>query len=99
MPIGAGIAVGGVDAAVGQADVVEDAVQSRVGNLRGGWTVSTRSQRRAVSSMRVPVLARTCSLNWPLSVVGKKSWPSHGISRKAADTQASRNTGTKINRR
>src|ERR1700691_1373685 len=41
---------------------------------------STRSQRRAVSSIRVPVLARRCSMNWPLSVAGKKSWPSHGIS-------------------
>ena len=35
---------------------------------------------RAVSSMRVPVCARTCSLNWPLSTDGKKSCPSHGYS-------------------
>ena len=34
--------------------------------------------------MRVPVLARTWSMNWPLSVLGKKSWPSHGTSRNAA---------------
>ncbi len=31
--------------------------------------------------MRVPVRARMCSLNWPLSTDGKKSWPSHGYSR------------------
>ena len=68
----------------------------------GGMTsrieVSIRSPRRAVSSMRVPVLARKCRLNWPASVVGKKSWPSQGISRKAA-AQSARNTGTKTRRR
>jgi len=33
---------------------------------------STRSHRRAVSSMRVPVGARTCMRIWPESTVGKK---------------------------
>ena len=44
---------------------------------------------RAVSSMRVPVLARKCRLNWPASVVGKKSCPSHGNQQKdsAANNQ------------
>ena len=36
---------------------------------------STRSNRRAVSSIRIPVGARTCRMNWPLSVLGKKSSP------------------------
>ena len=43
---------------------------------RGGMilriSVSTRSASRAVSSMRVPVLARMCRMNWPLSVFGKE---------------------------
>ena len=42
---------------------------------------------RAVSSMRVPVGARRCSRNWPLSTAGKKSWPSHGTSRTSDATQ------------
>ncbi len=33
---------------------------------------STSSQRRAVSSMRVPVGARRCRMNWPLSTAGKE---------------------------
>ena len=33
---------------------------------------------RAVSSMRVPVWARRCSLNWPHRTAGKKSWPTMG---------------------
>ena len=45
-----------------------------------GSRLSIRSQSRAVSSMRVPVGARTCSLIWPPSTAGKKSWPSHGTS-------------------
>ena len=59
---------------------------------------STRSVSRAVSSMRVPVLARTCSVNCPLSVSGKKFCPSRGASRKAA-RQAARNTEAKTTRR
>ena len=35
--------------------------------------VSMRSPSRAVSSMRVAVLARKWRLNWPASVTGKKS--------------------------
>ncbi len=50
--------------------------------------LSTRSQTRAVSSIRVPALVRTCRRNWPLSVAGKKSRPSHGTSRKAAAQSA-----------
>ncbi len=56
---------------------------------------STTSHSRATSSIRVPVLARTCRINWPLSVFGKKSCPSHGTNRNA-ETQISRNTGMKI---
>jgi hypothetical protein len=39
------------------------------------------SQRRAVSSMRVPVRARTWILNWPASTEGKKSCPREGRRR------------------
>src|SRR5204863_2582948 len=39
---------------------------------------STRSVRRAVSSMRVPVCVRRWRVNCPLSVSGKKFWPSRG---------------------
>ena len=43
---------------------------SLVRNLAAGSTFSTRSQRRAVSSMRVPVLARTC--RHELAAVGRR---------------------------
>ena len=48
--------------------------------------------------MRVPVLALTWSLNCPLSVLGKKSWPSQGRRRKAA-RRCQRKAGTKNQRR
>ena len=32
----------------------------------------------ARTALRVPLGARTCSLNCPESTEGKKSWPSHG---------------------
>ncbi len=53
---------------------------------------SIRSQALAVSSMRIAVFVRTCSLICPASVDGKKSWPSHG---KRANTarHAPRNSG------
>src|SRR5215831_18730509 len=54
---------------------------------------STRSQSFAVSSIRVPVLARRCKMNRPLSTEGKKSCPSHRMSR-AAERQISRKAGT-----
>ncbi len=43
--------------------------------------------------MRVPVLARMCRMNWPLSVLGKKSWPSQGTERedREAAQQEARN--------
>ena len=72
------VAVGQIDAAVGQADVVDDARQLPSAESARRMDCSTRSQRRAVSSMRVPVGARRCSLNWPLSTEGKKSCPSQG---------------------
>ena len=73
------VAVGQIDAAVGQADVVDDAGDF-AGGISSRMVCSTRSHKRAVSSMRVPVRARRCSLNWPLSTAGKKSWPSQGNS-------------------
>ena len=93
---GGRVAVSGVDGAVRQTDVVDDAGQF-VGGNRFRMEVSIRSASRAVSSMRVPVLARKCRLNWPASVTGKKSWPSQGISRNAA-AQRPRNNGTKNSR-
>src|SRR3989442_1174955 len=59
---------------------------------------STRSVSRAVSSMRVPVLARRCKMNCPLSVSGKKFSPSWGASRKA-ERQTAKNIGMKTRRR
>ena len=89
-------AVGEIDAAVGQADVVDDRCRSRC----GGMTCADRrprpaSQSAAVSSMRVPVRARRCSLIWPASTLGKKSWPSRAASRrKAEDREAAMAAGT-----
>ncbi len=39
---------------------------------------------RAVSSMRVPVLARRCSLNWPVSDDGKEVLAQPGKQQKSA---------------
>src|SRR5216683_5443487 len=46
---------------------------------------STRSQRLAVSSIRIPVGARRCSLKEPLSTLGKKSRPSRNQNRERAE--------------
>ena len=73
--------------AVGQADVVEDVVHLVGGNCLADGSARLRSQRRAVSSMRVPVLARTWRMKEPLSVVGKKFWPRNGMSRKSAEAE------------
>ena len=54
------------------------------GGISWRMEFSTRSQSRAVSSMRVPVGARRCRVNWPLSTLGKKSWPIQGTSRNEA---------------
>ena len=86
--------MGKVHAAVRQADIVDDRAHFV------GWNdftdfVFDEVAIRAVSSMRVPVLARIWKVNCPLSVFGKKSWPSQGASAKTARTQP-RNTGRKI---
>ena len=66
----------------GQPDVVED--QSQLGRRDDlADRASTRRQSRSVSSMRVPAGARTCSVIWPASTVGKKSAPSNGSSSDA----------------
>src|SRR6185437_3270984 len=67
---------------------------SRIVSIWDGGTVwrmdfSTSSQRRAVSSMRVPVLARTCRMKEPLSDEGKKFWPRNGMSSRTSAQQAS----------
>ena len=90
-------AVGHVDGAVRQADVIDDAGYFR-GRNHALMAASTRSPSRAVSSIRVPVLARKCRLNRPPSEVGKKSCPSQGNSRKTG-AQTPRNTGTNNPRR
>ena len=51
---------------------------SAAGGMVSRITFSTRSQSAAVSSMRVPVGARTCSFSSALSTGGKKSWPRNG---------------------
>src|SRR3954451_4299387 len=48
----------------------------------------TRSHSAAVSSMRVPVGARRCSLNWPLSTDGKQSSPTQRTSPSEANQAA-----------
>ena len=55
---------------------------------------STSSQSLAVSSMRVPLGARTCSSKEPESLEGKKFCPRNGISNVIV-RQPSRNIGTK----
>ena len=84
--------VSSVDAAVRQPDVVENAAEFGRGNGAAD-RLSTRSQSRAVSSMRVPVFARTCRLNCPLSRVGKEILAQPRNSMKPR-TQRPRNTGT-----
>ena len=51
-----------------------------LGGICSRMKPSIRSQRLAVSSMRVPARARRCSLNCPASTLGKKSRPSQGTS-------------------
>ena len=55
-------------------------------------SVSTRSQMAAVSSMRVPVGARMCSLNSPVSTLGKKSCPSQGRRQRKPRSSKKQNT-------
>ena len=62
-PYRAGRAVHVVERAVGQANVVQNVVQSRAREFRAGWYASTRSHNLAVSSMRVPLRARTWRMN------------------------------------
>jgi hypothetical protein len=73
---GPGVAVRGVDAGL-NAEVVEDGLELV---LPTSWriAVSMSSARRAVSSIRVPVGARRCSLISPASTLGKKSRPRNG---------------------
>ena len=80
------VRVGEVEPAVRQADVVDDAGDLAPRDDRSRIACSTRSQSTAVSSMRVPVGARRCSLNWPLSTAGKKSCPTHGEQANDAST-------------
>ncbi len=48
----------------------------RRGNFAADGVRRSGSTSWTVSSMRVPVRARTCSMNCPASTLGKKSWPS-----------------------
>ena len=86
--------VHGVDLAVRHADVVEDVVDFRGGNRSCEW--NSRRDRKGARSPRFAChfWPRTCRMNWPLSVFGKKSWPSHGTSRKALQARQIRKTGT-----
>ena len=82
-------AVGEIDAAVGQADIVDDGARSRLAGMTSRMVASTWSQSAAVSSMRVPVRARTCSLICPPSTVGKEILAEPG-QRGRAETPAAR---------
>ena len=62
-----------------------------------GWRLRPARPAVAVSSMRVPVRARTCSRNCPASTLGKKSWPSSGTSNHEP-TQNARNNVAKTPR-
>ena len=54
---------------------------------------STWSARIAVSSMRVPLGARRCSLNWPPSTAGKKSSPTQRARNSDATQRAEEQRG------
>ena len=58
-----------------------------LGGICSRMKPSIRSQRFAVSSIRVPARARRCSLNCPASTLGKKSRPSQGTSSTNEPTQ------------
>ena len=49
-----GVAIGKIDTAIGQSNVIDNALRFSWRNLRR-MEFSTRSQRKAVSSMRMPV--------------------------------------------
>ena len=91
------IAVGEIDAAVGQADVVDD-VADLLGRDLPRMRLLHQIAKRAVSSMRVPVRARTCNLNWPASTAGKKSWPSNGTSSATETAHSHRKPSRKMRR-
>ena len=55
------------------------------------WS-SIRSHNAAESSMRVPVGARKCKMNCPLSTVGKKSCPTKGSSAKESTQKHKKQT-------
>ena len=73
-----GVAEGQVDAAAGNADVVDHRRRSRRPGSSRGSPPRPRRTERSVSSMRVPAGARTCRRSCPASTVGKKSIPSSG---------------------
>ena len=88
------IAVRQIDLAIGQADIVENRVELRRGISRRMIASITIAQTGRFLDAGAG-LARTCSLNWPVSVLGKKSWPSTGIS-ETRKIHANKNSGTKI---
>src|SRR6202453_3494820 len=57
---------------------------------------STWSQSAAVSSMRVPVGARRCSLNSPVSTAGKKILAEQRQQREGEDTNGQKADGEKF---
>ena len=87
----AAVAIAEVDAGNRQANIVENALEFSAAGISRRIAFSTRSTSPAVSSIRVPVWARTCSRKMPASTVGKKSCPRNGTRRNEA-AQKARNT-------
>ena len=86
----------GVHTAVGQADIVEDVIELT------GWDLLPDGLLDQVTKAGClldpsPVFPRTCKMKLPPSVLGKKSWPSHGTTINA-ERQTKRKSGTKIRR-
>ena len=87
-----------VDAAVRQADVIDDVSHLAGGiSLADGCLHQVAEPRRLLNS-QCRSFARRCRMNCPLSVSGKKSCPSQG-SRNQQRQAAQRKTGTNTYRR
>ncbi len=92
---GGGVAERDVEAAVGQADVVENVGQLGGRNHLADGIFHLR-EYCSVSSMRVPAGARTCRRIWPASTCGKKSVPSMGVSARQTATSRKKQTATNL---
>ena len=88
---GGAVAEGDVEAAVGQADVVENIGQLVRRESRGEWCPPPCENQASVSSMRVPAGARTWRRIWPASTGGEEIRADEGSQRRAGQRRARRN--------